>query len=172
MNVMYPYNKKIGAFLANAYDASTFELMKENYIKAKQGMIDEGLTPDLYGKWFDWEKTADWQMNYTYQYMDGLIARCDYYINQTKQANISPFTDIYNQMIQNLRDESQRNGPVDWAARPAWVIKYAPLYYWGMAVWIFTIAVCGIIIIIAATYALESKYDIQIELERKIGPEK
>jgi len=170
INVAYPYNKKIGAYLANAYDASTLELMKENYIRAKQGMIDEGLTPDLYGKWFDWEKTADWHMNYTYQYIDGLIARCDYYINQTKQANISPFTDIYNQMIQNLRDESQRNGPVDWAAWPAWEIKYAPLYYLaGMAVWTFTLAACLVIILIAVAYALESEYDIETELKEKSG---
>lgn len=147
INVDYRYNKKIGAYLANAYDASTFEIMKEYYIKAKQGMLDEGLTPDLYGKWFYWEQTPDWQMNYTYRYIDGLIARCDHYINQTKQGNITPLTDVYNQMIENLRNESQRNGPVDWAARPAWMIKNAPLYYWGWGVWL-----CVILLAVVVTF--------------------
>lgn len=149
INIEYTYNKTIGSYLANAYDASTFELMKENYVKAKQGMIDQGLEPTDYGKWFNWEQTPDWQMNYTYRYIDGLIARCDYYITVTTTGSISPFTDVYNQMITNMRNESIRNGPVDWTVWPAWEIKNAPIYYWGLFFWIFGIIVAIIAVIFA-----------------------
>ena len=151
INVEYQYNRKIGSYLENAFDASTFEIMKENYISAKRGMLGEGLRPEDYGRWFYWEQTPDWQMNYTYSYIDGLVVRCDYYINVTKISNISPYTDIYNQMISNMRTESQRNGPVDWTAKPAWLIKNAPIYYWSNVIWLTAMLIVLAVIIAAST---------------------
>jgi len=125
----YQYNKKIRSLLANAYDASTFEQMKEWYLKAKQAMIDEGLENDMYGSYFYWDQTPDMQMAYTYQYIDGLVARCDMYIAQIENLSVAPLSDVYNQMITNMREESQRHGPVDWTAGPAWILKNAAIYY-------------------------------------------
>jgi hypothetical protein len=167
LTVEYPYQKSIGTILDNAYDASTFELMKNYYIQAKNAMINQELTPNLYGKWFYWEKTPDWQMDYTYLYIDGLVSRCDYYINLTKTTNISPLTDVYDQMITNMRTESLRNGPVDWTAGPAWVIKYAPMYYWGWIVWAIIIACDVATIATLVLLALESEYDIREAQQKK-----
>jgi hypothetical protein len=164
INVEYRYNKNIGAYIENAYDASIFELMKENYILAKQGMVNEGLQPSDYGKFWFWEQTPDWQMAYTYQYINGLITRCDFYINQTETLEINQFTDIYNQMITNMREESLRNGPIDWAAKPAFILKASVLYYFGGLVWIVALVVSVLVILMFWLPLRFSEYDIEIKL--------
>ncbi len=128
VTVTYPYQKMIGAHLDNADDASTPELMKQELIIARNGMIEQGLTPETYGKFWWWEQTDDWKMNYTYAYIDGLINRTEYVIAwRNTNINASSSTslqDVYDQMLTNLRTEYHRNGPIDWAGHPAWILKY------------------------------------------------
>lgn len=130
VNVSYQYRHSIGAYITNAYDASTFEVMKDNLEKAEGGMRSQGLEPTDCGRAWSWEQTQDWCMAYTYQYIDGLINRTQYYINLFKGNPNSTFTDVYTQAIHNMREEMNRNGPVDWAAYPTWALKYHALYYW------------------------------------------
>lgn len=140
INVEYPYRMAIGAHIDNAYDASSFEVMRDNLLRAKAGMVAQGLEPTDCGRFFSWERTPDMCMEYTYQYIDGLVNRTEFYIGQMSKLNQTQFTDIYTQAIENMRKEMNRNGPVDWAAYPAWILKYAPLYYWGRLVWLGIVA--------------------------------
>jgi hypothetical protein len=133
--VEYPYQKTIGAYINNADDASTPELMKQELVLARNGMIDQGLTPDLYGKFWWWQQTDDWKMNYTYAYIEGLINRTEYVIvwrNTNINASVSTsLQDVYDQMLANLRTEYHRNGPIDWATYPTWVLKHHTWAYFS-----------------------------------------
>lgn len=128
----YQYRVSIGAHIDNAFDASSFEVMKDNLIKARAGMVAQGLEPTDCGRAFYWEQTPDMCMTYTYQYIDGLISRTDFYIEQMQTQNASKFDDVYTKAINNMRSEMNRNGPVDWAAEPAWMLKNYPLFYWNI----------------------------------------
>lgn len=145
--VDYPYQKTIGAHLNNADDAPTPELMKQELILARNAMIEQGLTPDSYGKFWWWEQTDDWKMNYTFAYIDGLVNRTEYVVAwRNTNINASASTslqDVYDQMLANLRTEYHRNGPIDWTAYPAWILKH---HTW--AYFIGDLMVCYIIITI------------------------
>jgi len=131
----YQYRREIGAHIDNAFDASTFEVMKDNLLRARAGMVASGLTDSDCGRAMYWEQTPDMCMAYTYQYLDGLVTRAQYYIDTFKANNTSQFTDVYTNAINNMRAEMHRNGPVDWAAGPAWQLEHAGLYYWGSLVY-------------------------------------
>ena len=139
VSVEYAYRTAIGAHIDNAYDASTFEVMRANLVLAIAGMEAQGLRPQDCGKAFHWEQTRDWCMAYQYEYLRGLVNRTDYYIRTFTANNTSPFTDIYTQAMTNMRTEFGRNGPADWVAYPAWALKYHGLYYWGVAFWVLFI---------------------------------
>jgi len=149
----YRYNVAIGGHLENALDGSTPEIMKENLLKAKEGMIAEGLTPDDYGAYWHWMQTPDYKMDYTYRYIDGLINRTEYVISwrDTNNATATPaLKDVYNEMLDNLRTEYNRRGPIDWAAHPAWFIKYYSLWYFQgefTVVWIIALLLLAVIIV-------------------------
>ena len=148
--VDYPYNKQIGAHLNNAYDGSTPEIMKENLLLAKNAMIKAGLKPENYGKIFFWEQTADYQMEYTYRYIDGLINRTDYIIawRDSHIGSDAPvLQDVYNEMLDDLRVEYKRNGPIDWAAKDAWMIKnHNWVMFSGYAAVVYIIALTTLMI--------------------------
>jgi len=72
-------------------------------------------------------------MSYTYSYIDGLINRTEYiitwrdiYINSTTTTTLQ---DVYDEMLDDLRIEYLRNGPIDWAAAPAWILKNYTIWY-------------------------------------------
>jgi len=129
MQVEAEYKRAIGSHLSNSYDAPTFEVMEVNLRKAWDGM-NATLAPEDCGRAFDWERTPDMCMAYQFQYIAGLASRIESYIARVQQGNISQFSDVYEQMIQNMRHEFNRNGPADWVAHPAWLLKYHPDYYW------------------------------------------
>lgn len=153
----YRYMKAIGAPLENAYDAPDFAVMRDQLKIARQGMVDQGLAPTDCGKAFSWEQTPDWCMAYTYNYLDGLINRSAYYQSQVESGNISTFSDVYNQMMTNMRNEMKRNGPVDWTARPAWYLKNSGINYWGGLVW--TGFIVMFIVALVLVFVFWSTYD-------------
>jgi len=130
-NVDARYRRAIGSFSENARDAASFELMRDYLVKTRARMVAAGLVSSDCGRAWYWERTPDWCMQYQYEYLDALINRTDFYIDRVSSGNISQFSDVYEQMINNMRNEMTRNGPLDWVANPAWYLKYAPNYYWG-----------------------------------------
>src|SRR2546429_1614405 len=140
--VNYQYQQAIGANISNAYDASTFEVMRDQLVLAIKGMHDQGLQPGDCGRAWSWERTRDWCMAYQYVYLDGLVNRTEYYIRVFAANNTPPFTDVYTRAIENMRAEFNRNGPADWVAQPAWLLKYHPEYYWNYGLYEAIGALC------------------------------
>ena len=149
-NVEYGYRIKAGAHLDNGYDSPTLEQMRENFVRGRQGWVELGLKPEDCGRTFSWEWTQDWCMAFQYKYMDTLVARIDFFINKTKTENIFQFSDVYERLMANLRNETTRNGPIDWVAWPAYLLKHHFWYEWwgvpwGVAFMIFTFGVFGLL---------------------------
>ena len=160
--VLYQYRRVIGAHLENALDGSTPDLMKQELIAAKQGMISEGLQTSDYGKFWAWQQTDDYKMDFTYRYIDGLINRTDYviqwrntYINATTSQTLQ---DVYDEMLANLRTEYNRRGPIDWTAYPTWILKHHGWWYFvGDILFVFVIAIALLILLVI--YKGWKKYD-------------
>ena len=131
----YQYRKAIGSYIDNAYDAATFEVMAENLQRAKQGMIEQGLSPEDCGRAFYWEQTPDYCMAYQYGYIDSLISstqlQAAYYQGLKQNGTFNPVN--YNDALNKQRAEFGRNGPADWVAEPAWMLKHYPLFYWNIS---------------------------------------
>jgi len=151
----YTYRVNAGAHFDNAFDASTFDVMRDNLRLAITGLHALGLQSQDCGRAFSWERTQDWCMGYQYTYLEGLVNRTEYYIRIFAENNTSPFTDIYTQSIANVRAEFGRNGPVDWVAFPAFLLKHHGLYYWGGLVWIFLLIIGGLLMFAAVIVSEE-----------------
>lgn len=149
LNAEYAYRHAIGAYIDNAYDGPNFEVMKANLVSAYDGMRNESLVDSDCGRAWSWERTQDWCMGYQYQYLAGLINRTDFYLERVRSGNISQFSDVYEQMISNMRGEMVRNGPTDWVAHPAWYLKYHSIYYWYLNLWLLIVGVLLLIVGVA-----------------------
>lgn len=150
INVSPAYNKAAGGYFTQAYDASTFEVMRDNLRQGIAGLHRLGLVDTDYGRAWSWEQTPDWSMTKQYQYLDGLVNRTQYYINTFSRNNTSQYTDVYTAAMANMRTEFGRNGPVDWVAYPAWLLKTNGFYYWnGWTLFLALIAVGSVLIWIA-----------------------
>jgi hypothetical protein len=137
IGVVYPYRQSIGAYVDRAYDASDFAVMHENLVLAEQGMRAQGLLPTDCAYFFSWEQTPDHCMAFSYNYIDRLINRTGYYARLFAGLPNATLTDVYSQAMNNMRTEMLRNGPIDWLAWPAWLLKYHPLAYFSVLLWVY-----------------------------------
>jgi len=160
--VDYRYNRLIGGHLENALDGSTPEIMREELQKAKQAMMDEGLEPTDYGRFWRWQQTPDYRLDFTYRYIDGLINRTEFvvqwrntYINATTTQTLK---DVYDEMLSNLRTEYHRRGPIDWAAYPTWLLKYHTLWYFHFEI-VLIYEVLAIILLLCIIGIRWKQYD-------------
>lgn len=126
------YSKSIGDWAKNAEDAPTFQQSITFLQKFNDSMNHEGLTPDMYNAAFSWGQTPQNSMTFQYSYVGQMIVRANYYINLTvtakAQSPTGQFTDIYNQALTNFRNEMNHNGPLDWVAHDAYMLKNG--WYW------------------------------------------
>src|SRR5690242_19671092 len=128
------YNLVIGDWEKNAQDAPTFEQAITFLHKFNDSMNREGLTPDQYNTPWSWAQTPQNQMNFQYSYATQMIDRAIFYINYTQTQKSGQFTDVYNTALTNFRNEMDHNGPLDWVAHDAWMLKngYYWTYYWAV----------------------------------------
>ena len=128
------YNLVIGDWAKNAQDAPTFQQAITFLQKFNTSMNSEGLTPDQYNTPWSWAQTPQNQMNFQYSYTTQMIARAVFYENYTQTQKSGQFTDVYNTALANFRAEMDHNGPLDWVAHDAWMLKngYYWTYYWAV----------------------------------------
>jgi hypothetical protein len=146
------YNKAVGGYKSNAFDAPTFDLMAAYLNKTAAGMRALGLEPSDYGRAWSWEQTPDQRMDYNFAYIQNLTLRALFYFEKFARANISTFSDVYHSAIMNLRAEFNANGPIDWVAHPAFLLKYHPEFYWGTYVYLLGFGAPGAVLGAVLTY--------------------
>ena len=122
------YNLVVGDWAKNAQDAPTFQQSITFLQKFNDSMNKEGLTSDQYNTPWSWARTPQNSMVFQYSYVGQMIARANFYINYTSTQRAGQLSDVYNQAITNFRAEMDHNGPLDWVAHDAWMLKNG--YYW------------------------------------------
>lgn len=130
--INYQYETKIGGYVNNAVDMNVPEKMLEQLNMAKQGMTNEGLTPELYGAMFF--KKPDNSMEFQYKHIDSIIERVQAVMEWREKTyangtQIESLGDVYEQKMTNLRNFIKEDVRSDWIAHKAWVIKNYPWYY-------------------------------------------
>jgi len=122
------YNLVIGDWAKNANDAPTFQQSITFLQKFNDSMNREGLTSDQYNTPWSWARTPQNSMVFQYSYVGQMINRANFYINYTTAQGKGQLTDVYNTALTNFRAEMDHNGPLDWVAHDAWMLKNG--YYW------------------------------------------
>jgi len=131
--ISYQYEKVIGGYMDNAYDMNTPDKMLEQLQLAKQGMIDEGLTEDMYGAWI-FKKPSN-RMDMQYKHLDSIIERVkavDTWYNETYKegsTNTETLGDVYEQKMDNLREFIMEDVRSDWIAKDTWYINNHFFWY-------------------------------------------
>jgi hypothetical protein len=119
--------------MENAYNMNTPDKMLSQLNMAKQGMISEGLTEDLYSAWIF--KKPDNSMTMQYQHLDSIIERVEsvqsWYneVYKTNSTSSETLGDVYEQKMDNLREFIMEDGRSDYIAKDAWMIHKYFFYY-------------------------------------------
>jgi hypothetical protein len=127
--------------------------MISNLQKARQGMVDLGLTPETYGAFWPWDMTPDNRMDWEYAHIDQTIERAkdvakwrDGQNSQGTQA-----TDVYEQKMDNLRSFLVEGGWSDDIAYSAWMVKD------HLVIYNYSLVVAGELLVGAIMWAWASK---------------
>ncbi len=134
------YVGAVGSHIENAYSSADPATMKLELLKAKQGMVDLKLTPDMYGRYWSWEKVPSTQMAWQYEHIDSTIVRIDEWqtwLNDQSSGNrTQQFNDVNSQKLKNLRDYiygtndgNYRTERVDVIAQDTYVTNYHTFVY-------------------------------------------
>jgi hypothetical protein len=153
----YEFNNKVHSYMENAYFANTPELMISNLQKCKQGMIDLGLTENMYDAYWQWDKVPHRQMAYQYQHIDSIISRAqavvqwrnENYGNESSGIPSESLGDVYESKMDNLRGFLQEDGWSDWIANGAYYANYHVIYYFGEligSIWFFSFIIIAVLL--------------------------
>lgn len=135
----YQFKNEVHGHMENAYVSNTPTEFIAELREAKQGMIDIGLKPEMYGAVLPWHKTADMRMDYWYRHIDGVIERA-----QSARVDCDPnrqsrdtLTDICEQKMTNLRTFLKEGGWSDEVPKEAYYANYYPLLYFNWTIFWF-----------------------------------
>jgi hypothetical protein len=123
----YKYDVAIGSYFENAEDCITPDCILDQLNQGKLGMINEGLTADLYGAWMF--KKPDNSMTFQYQHLDSIIERAEavkaWKVQMYSESSSGEtMKDVYNEKMDNLRNYITAEGyRSDWIASDAWWLK-------------------------------------------------
>lgn len=153
----WEYNKKFGSHVVMAKDQATFSGMIEQV-----GILWDNMNTTFTGRNFNETYNSPWYWDWTYDnslgaqrdYFKHLMERLNNYQMQYQfllKNNSNPIyiNDWYDKSVQNMRNEMNRAGGLDWALKDAWCLTFAPMAFWSGLIdiiyWIVTI-VTGILI--------------------------
>lgn len=147
INVKPEYNKAAGGYFEAAYWSDTPELMKKNLVQGRQGLVDLGLTPSMYGEYFSWDHTPDVKMSHQFDEIDALIERVDdvikWRVQQDKSGDRDQMNDVYQAKLTSLREYMREDCGIDCVAVSAFVINKHPFhaYMFSLGWTIYTVLV-------------------------------
>jgi hypothetical protein len=149
------YNRLFGSHVTMAYDQATFEGM-QTQVLAVWGQMNKTFAD------YDFATTYNTPWYWEQNYENSLVANRDYFrslvdrLNQTikekeqilagNKTIMVPYNSWYQQTLEGFRNESKREGGLDWAINGAWYLSFAPMAYW---VWWWVIPLEIVLIIIA-----------------------
>ena len=129
----WQYEQKIGSYMDNAYDMNTPSRMLEQLQNAKLGMVNEGLSPEMYGA-IIFKKPSN-RMDFQYQHIDSIKERVEAVQTWYQETYLSDnqltetLGDVYEQKMTNLRQFIMEDVRSDWIAKNTWFIHHHPIIY-------------------------------------------
>lgn len=129
-------NDKFHSHMRNAYYSNTPELMIQELTAAKEGMLNAGLTPDMYSDMRPWKQTPNHQMKWQYEHIDSIIRRAQevqaWARSNSGSASGQQMTDVYETKMDNLRAFIKEDGWSDGIAHEAYYANFYPkTEYWS-----------------------------------------
>jgi hypothetical protein len=150
------YNRLFAAHVTMAMDQATFEGV-EDQVNTVWTQMNTTFTSYDYNTtysspWY-WEQNYENSLAAQQDYFTQIIHRIDSYqlaYQQMAQNNTNPILveDWYDKSIQNLRNEMEREGGLDWAIKGAWYLNNAPAAYW-LPLWLAPLEIALTIALIA-----------------------
>jgi len=147
-----------------AYDQATFEGMRTQVIAVWNQMnktfADFDYIHTYNTPWY-WEQNYENSLAANQDYFTSLIDRLDQTIKEKEQiiagnkTIMVPYNSWYQQTLDGFRNESKREGGLDWAINGAWYLSFAPTAYW---LWWWVIPL-EIALVIIAFFALACAFD-------------
>jgi len=133
------YNKLFGSHVTMAYDQATFEGMKTQvqiiWTQMNKTFADFDYPTTYNSPWY-WEQNYENSLAANQDYFRNLIDRLDETIQEKDQilagnkTILIPYNQWYQQTLEGFRNESKREGGLDWAINGAWFLTFAPMAYW------------------------------------------
>jgi hypothetical protein len=160
----YQYTNRYGSHATMAYDQATLAGMKAQLLVIQQNMYqDFGTDNATLGGTYSAPNVWPWQYSRTYDnsllaeqdYMLAAISRIDQqqaaYNAQLNSTGVSPISlnDVYNQMVNNTRNELARAGGIDWAIHDAWMLKFNAAAYWF---WYWAVAIAILLALVGIVF--------------------
>ena len=147
------YNRLFGSHVTMAYDQATFEGMRVQVLaiwtQMNKTFADCDYTSTYGTPWY-WEQNYENSLAANQDYFETLIGRLDGTIKEKDQilagnkTILIPYNQWYQQALEGFRNESKREGGLDWAINGAWFLGFAPMAYW---LWWWVIPVEGVLVI-------------------------
>jgi hypothetical protein len=162
----YTYQKNVHAYMEQAYYSADPVLMQDNINKAKQGMENLGLTPQMYSSFWYWEQTPDKQMLWEYQHLNSIDVRCNEFIawiHAQNDTGSQQMQDVYSQKLNNIREFIRDDGGwSDDIAQAAYTTNFQVFFAVGYIP--VMIALIAIVIWLAALFVIHlDEYDSNLE---------
>jgi len=152
------YNKLFGSHVTMAYDQATFEGM-QTQVLAVWGQMNKTFTDydfaTTYNTPWYWEQNYENSLAANRDYFGSLVDRLNQTIKEKEQilagnkTILVPYTSWYQQTLEGFRNESKREGGLDWAINGAWFLSFAPTAYW-LGWWVIPLEIVLIIIAVVA----------------------
>lgn len=162
VNATREFDKEVHGHVIAAYWSNTPELMIDELNAAVNGTENLGLRPDMYGKWFSWDRTPDNSVDYWLNHFKSVINRTEAVMEWRDGAykngtSVESLSDVYEQKMDNLRNFLKVGGWSDETFRKAYYVEYHPLWYWFPAFAAISGITISILIMVILVYGREKE---------------
>lgn len=131
--VDYQFNNAVHSHMENAYYSSDPSTMRTELNETVNGMRQLGLTDNLYGALFPWDRTPDHQMKWQYQHIASIQTRVDEWEKWEKSnAGSQQMQDVNSQKLDNVRHFIKGDGWSDDIASMAYFCNFYMWLVYGM----------------------------------------
>ena len=107
----------------------------------------------MYNSPWSWDQTPQNKMSFQYKYITDLIKTRIPFYEKLANSTSCGFNDCYGTALDHFRTELNHNGPADWVAAGAYLIKVGHYwdYYYAAALAIPGLILGGIGVLVAAS---------------------
>lgn len=154
------YNKLFGSHVTMAYDQATFEGMQAQVLvvwsQMNKTFADYDFATTYNTPWY-WEQNYENSLAANRDYFGSLIDRLNQTIKEKEQilagnkTIMVPYNSWYQQTLEGFRNESKREGGLDWAINGAWFLSFAPTAYW-LGWWFWPLEIVLVIVAVIAFF--------------------